>query len=174
MTGYLFDGKGRVYSAFMDDVGNCFAAVFNRSYGYLRLTEHGDALPLRSDLESAQIDLDHYAQTHGLRPADILAVRYSVHEGPTPEVLKLYDVTSGTPVRFGFSQLVEPGVVYVSNRVPGAVEVPGIGRAGDTFYLVGEGDEAGDWRDIGLTAQRRWIEILEEVHARGHDGTRAG
>lgn len=174
MKGYFFDGKGRIYSAVMDDDGNCFAAVFNRSCGYLRLTEHGDALPLRADLESAQIDLDHYAQTHGLRPTDILAVRYSVHEGPTTEVLKLYDMTSGTLAQFGFAQLVEPGVVYLSNRTPGAVEVPGIGRAGDTFYLVGEGGDAGDWRDIGLAAQERWIRILKEVFARGNEETRAG
>lgn len=170
MNGRYVDRHGRIYSVMTTKNGFC-AAVFDRCCGYQRLNER-DA-PFRMTLEEAQIDLDDYAQRYGIRPTDVFAIRYSIHEGATRETLRLFDVTSGTNVQFGFSQLVEQGVVYVSNRVPGSVYIPGVGYAGDTFYLVGEGDEQGDYRDLPPAVQKRWMQILRNVEERGCGGEMA-
>lgn len=160
MKGQYIDEHGRVHSVF--EYGEQYASgVFDRCHGYTRLPE--DDAPLRATREEAQEDLDYYAFEHDLRMTDVYAIRYSMHEGPKIETLKLLDTVSGVRSTFAFSQHVEPGVVYLSNRIPGAVDVPGIGCVGDTFYLVGEGEERGDYRDLSLIAQNRWMEILINV-----------
>lgn len=161
MKGQYFDGKGRVYGVMQDGERYC-TGRFDRTYGYQRIDS--DDLPLRATEQEAQEDLDYYAYEHELRMTDVYAVRYSVHEGPTAETLKLFDAASGTRVTFGLSQLAEPGVVYLSNYIPGAVDVPGIGKAASTFYLVGEGIESGEYRDLSPKNQARWLEILAEAH----------
>lgn len=170
MKGQYIDAKGRVHSVFEQN-GQFTSGVFNRCHGYTRLPM--DDAPLRATREEAQEDLDYYAFEHDLRMTDVYAIRYSTHEGPAIETLKLLDTVSGVRSTFAFSQHVEPGVVYLSNRIPGAVNVPGIGCAGDVFYLVGEGEERGDYRDLSLLAQNRWMEILINVEENRNRGETA-